>query len=392
MKILFIHNKYIYRGGEDTVFESEFHLLEQQGHEVQAVVFDNKNITSLKEKIVTGLMTFFNLTSANVLKQKILEFQPDLIHVHNFFPIASPSVFVVAYRAKIPVVMTLHNYRLICPAAVLYRNNAVCERCINKKFALEGVLNGCYRHSTIQTFLLAAMSWIHTFSRTWQRKITRYIALSDFEKRKFLDSALNLKSEQIMVKPNFVEEYGYEMEKKGYFIYIGRLSEEKGIGTILKAFENSNIELYILGTGPLEEKVKESTNAHHNILWFGFQHKEEVIKKLKGAKALIFGSVCYETFGMTIIEAFSTATPVICSDLGAPAELVRHGVNGLHFQAGNSADLREKIDWINNHPHEHQMICTNARNEYETKYTAEKNYEMMMTLYKEVILEKKTNP
>lgn len=391
MKILFIHNQYVFRGGEDTVFESESHLLEQQGHEVQVVVFDNKNITSLKEKIVAGLMTFFNLTSANILKQKILEFQPDIIHVHNFFPLASPSIFFVAYRTKIPIVMTLHNYRLICPSAILYRNSTVCELCINKSFALKGVLNGCYRHSKIQTLLLAAMSWIHTISKTWQRKITRYIALTDFEKRKFLDSSLHLKCEQIMVKPNFVEEYGYQLNKKDYFIYIGRLSEEKGIETILKAFENSNLKLYILGTGPLEVKVKDSTDTHHNIVWLGFQYKEEVVKKLKGAKALVFGSVCYETFGMTIIEAFSTATPVICSDLGASAELVQHGINGLHFKAGNSVDLSEKIDWINNHPDQHQVMCTNARKEYEAKYTAEKNYTIMMTIYKEAILEKKTN-
>jgi len=391
LKILMIHNQYIYKGGEDSVFDSEYNLLKEYGHDVEVLMFDNKKIISLKDKLLAGVMTFFNIKSAKLLKKKILEFHPDAIHVHNFFPLASPSIFFIAQRFHVPVIMTLHNYRLLCPSAILYRNNSVCELCIKKKFALNGVLNGCYRDSKIQTFLLATMSLIHIISKTWKRKITRYIALTNFEKRKFLDSSLHLTSEQIMVKPNFVEEYGYELDKKDYFIYIGRLSEEKGIETILKAFENSNLTLYILGTGPLEEKVKDSTNTHHNILWLGFQYKEEVIKKLKGAKALVFGSVCYETFGMTIIEAFSTATPVICSDSGAPAELVQHGINGLHFQTGNSVDLSEKIAWINNHPDQHQVMCTNARNEYEAKYTGEQNYTMMMTIYKEAILEKKTN-
>lgn len=389
MKILYIHNRYIHKGGEDTVFEAESNLLKQYGHDVQTLVFDNKNINSLKDKILTGIMTLFNFKSAALLKQKTLEFQPDIIHIHNFFPIASPSIFFVAHRANIPVVMTLHNYRLICPGALLYRNNAVCEVCIHKTFPINGVMHGCYRQSRFQTLLLALTSSIHTVTKTWQSKINRYIALSNFEKVRFLDSSLHLNISQITLKPNFVEDHGYSIEKEEYFIYIGRLSEEKGIETVLRAFENSNQFLYILGSGPLEEKVKISTVKHNNIRYFGFQKSEIIIQKLKRAKALIFGSVCYETFGMTIIEAFSTATPVICSDLGAPAELVEHGINGLHFQAGNSNDLSTQINWLNNHPDAHHMMCTNARNTYKSKFTSEKNYEMLMNIYEEVIREKK---
>lgn len=391
MKILLIHNQYIFKGGEDSVFEAEHTLLKEYGHDVQLLVFDNKNIVSVKDKIFAGIMTFFNIQSAQMLKQKILEFQPDIIHVHNFFPIASPSIFFTAHKANIPIIMTLHNYRLICPNALLYRNNAVCELCIHKPFALDGVVHGCYRDSRLQTFLLAVTTWFHAFSRTWQHKITRYTALTYFEKRKFLDASLSLKEQQITIKPNFVQDHGYDLKKEDYFLYVGRLSVEKGIETILNTFKNSNIPLYLLGTGPLEEKVKESMNTHPNIVWLGFQHKEDVIKKLRGAKALIFSSACYETFGMSIIEAFSTGTPVICSDHGAPAELVDHMKTGFHFQSGSSMDLAQKVEWINTHPELHYQLCVNARQEYETKYTSEKNYQMLMKIYEEAIHAKTKN-
>lgn len=391
MKILYIHNQYLYKGGEDIVFETESTLMKQYGHEVKTLIFDNKNLNTLRKKIFTGLMTLFNFSSAKILHQTILAFQPDIIHVHNFFPIASPSIFFVAKKYNIPIIMTLHNYRLICPSATLYRQNTICEICTKKTFAYPAVIHGCYRKSKVQTFLLISMSFFHTVIHTWQRKVTHYIALTHFEKNKYLQSSLKLTSAQITIKPNFVADHNSLIQKEDYFLYLGRLSEEKGINTLIEAFKDSSYGLHIIGTGPLVEQVWTTANASTNIHYLGFQNKEFILESLKKAKALIFPSSCYETFGMSVIEAFSTATPVICSDHGAPAELIEHMKNGLYFQSGNSIDLKQKLDWINTHPEQHYQLCLNARQEYEAKYTPENNYTMLMKIYEEATNAKTQN-
>lgn len=391
MKILYIHNQYLYKGGEDTVFKAETDLVKQYGHEVKTLIFDNKNLNTLREKVLIGLMTIFNFSSAKVLHKMILEFQPDIIHVHNFFPIASPSIFFVAKKYGIPIIMTLHNYRLICPSATLYRKNTICEICIKKTFTYPAVIHGCYRKSKIQTLLLTSMSFFHTVFHTWHRNVTHYIALTDFEKNKYLQSSLKLHSSQITIKPNFVEDHDSLMQKENYFLYVGRLSEEKGIDILIETFKNSPYELRIIGNGPLVEQVWTTANIFTNIHYIGFQNKKFILESLKRAKALIFPSSCYETFGMSVIEAFSTGTPVICSDHGAPAELIQHMKNGLYFQSGNSIDLKQKVDWINTHPEQHYQLCFNARQEYEAKYTPKKNYTMLMKIYEEAIHAKTKN-
>jgi glycosyltransferase involved in cell wall biosynthesis len=385
MKILILHNRYQYKGGEDTVFEAESSLLKRQGHNVEEMIYDNKTIASFKEQILVGIRAFYNPESAKILKEKIHQFCPDIIHIHNFFPIASPSILFAAKKYNIPVVMTLHNYRLICPGATLYRKNAICEMCIQKKFAYPGFLHGCYRSSKIQTLLLATMSFLHTALQTWQTKVTRYIALTHFEKNKFLQSSLELPPSQITVKPNFTEDHGFCTQKENYFLYVGRLSEEKGLNTLLEAFKANSYELRIIGNGPLVQQVLTAADTFTNIHYLGFQNKSFIIESLKGAKALIFPSSCYETFGISIIEAFSTGTPVICTDSGAPAEIVSSHNTGLYFKVGDSDDLKAKIEWIEHHSETYQPMCLNARKEYESKYSPEKNYKMLLKIYKEAI-------
>lgn len=390
MKILLIHNSYQQKGGEDSVFENEYKLLKEKNN-VEKLLFNNDNIKSSFNKLKVGFNSIANSNSAKILEEKIKEFNPDIIHVHNFFPIASPSIFYVAQNMNIPIVMTLHNYRLICPNALLFKNNEVCEKCINKSFAIDGVLNGCYRESKVQTFSLAFMSYIHKKRKTWNNKVNKYIALTKFAKNKILNSSLNLNENQIIVKPNFVEDNGFDYHKEDYFLFVGRLSIEKGIELLLKSFEKNDKKLLIIGGGPLEAMVKESVQKNTNIKYLGFQNKDFIIEKLKKAKALIFTSIWYEGMPMTILESFSTGTPVIAPNIGGPNEIVQDHINGLIYEANNLSSLSNKIDILAYDNKMHKQLCLGARKSYEQRYSLDKNYELLMNIYKEVIDEKKEN-
>lgn len=391
MRILLVHNQYQHRGGEDTVLESELKLLQKYGETVDTLMFNNDRIKSPLEKIKYGFYSFYNPESSRLLKNKIKEFRPDVIHVHNFFPIASPALFYAADKQGIPIVMTLHNYRLICPNAMFFRDDQICEACISKSFALDGVLHGCYRNSRVQTLFLAGMTWFHRTVGTWQERVDRYILLTQFAKNKFLDSSLKLLDSKMVIKSNFVEERGFDPEKDDYCLFVGRLSKEKGIDTLLEAFKNSERKLVIVGTGPFSDKVEEYAEKFPNIEYAGFQSIDFIIAKLKKAKALIFTSIWYEGMPMTILEAFSAATPVVCGDLGGPAEIVQNKKTGLIYRAGDSADLLEKVEWLYDHPGEHGVMCTNARDEFEKKYSEQANYHQLINIYKDVIDGKKKN-
>jgi len=385
MRILLIHNTYKYKGGEDSVFENEYNLLVSHNNQVEKLLFTNKNIHSLFDKIKVGINAIYNPKSAKILEEKIKLFQPEVIHVHNFFPVASPALFYVANQLNIPIVITLHNYRLICPNALLFRENKVCEKCIQKSFAIDGVLNGCYRNSKIQTFSLALMSYIHKKKATWHTKIDKYITLTNFAKQKLLSSSLGVHSDQFIIKPNFVEDFGCEYEKEDYFLFVGRLSLEKGVNLLLEAFIKSKQKLLIIGSGPLEKKVIEFANKYTNIIYLGFQDKQFIIEKLKRAKALLFTSLWYEGMPMTILESFSTATPVIAPNIGGPNEIVHDKKNGLIYQVNNLKNLQEKIVELTQENSIYKRFCIEARKSYENYYTPERNYQQLITLYKEMI-------
>lgn len=389
MKILLIHNKYQHQGGEDVVFKAEYDLLINRKHVVQKLIFNNNVISSFKDKILSGIFAIYNPRSAKLLEKKIKTFEPDVIHVHNFFFIASPSVFYVANKLNVPIVMTIHNYRLICPSALLFRKNQVCEKCINKVFAIDGIIHGCYRNSKIQTSVIACMNLIHIKRKTWLTKVDQYIALTYFAKYKILYSSLNLQEHQVTVKPNFVEDCGYDYSKEDYFLFIGRLSDEKGIDLLLKVFSKNNKKLLVIGSGPLEGSVKKTAKNNQNIIYLGYKDKDFIMKKIKKAKALLCSSIWYEGMPMVILESFSAATPVIVPNIGGPNEMVNDGYNGLIYKVNNENDLMEKIKLIDTDSELNRNLCVGARKDYENKYTSEKNYEFLMNIYYGVISAKR---
>lgn len=394
MKILILHNHYQHRGGEDAVFEAEVALLRQHGHPVETLTISNDIIQSATQKLDTAWRMFYNPAFARRLETALVQRRPDIIHVHNFFPLASPAVFQVTNRHHIPVVLTLHNFRLLCANAMLLLDGKNCEKCISQPFPLAGIKHRCYRNSTLQSAALGTMTGIHHLAGTWRQKVNHYIALNQFARNKFLNSHLGLNANQISVKPNFLFDpaVGNIQDKENFLLYVGRLSEEKGIDVLLQAFGKTGIPLRIIGDGPLKAQVEEAANEYAHITYLGYQDKPEVIHQLRQARALILPSICYENCPMSVIEALATGTPVIVSNNGGLSEFVHDGYNGLLTSPGNADSLLEKVKLLSGDDEAFKTLCLNARESYLRHYTPEVNYRMLMNIYDSAIQEHKDRP
>ena len=388
MKILQVHNYYQYAGGEDIALRNEYEVLSRNGHEVIRYIKKNKEIEdySLLKKYNLFLQTAYSKRTYDSLIKLLAKEKPDICHVHNTLPLISPSVFYACNAKKIPVVQTLHNYRLLCANAYLFRDGKVCEECIGKSL-YRSLKYGCYRNSRIQTLALARMVEKHKKFSTWSNRIDAYIALTNFSKEKFVLGGLP--KEKISVKPNFLfEDPGMSSDLQGeYFLFAGRLDVTKGIKTLLAAVNNLERKVKIKVAG--EGNLKNDLLAQDKIIYLGQLKHQQLIQNLKGARSLILPSLWYEGFPMLIVEAFACGKPVIASNLGAMAELITDGKTGLLFKPGNAKELTEKINWAYSHKKEMQQMGINARKEFEEKYTADRNYKMLMDIYNTVIERKK---
>jgi glycosyltransferase involved in cell wall biosynthesis len=386
MKILLIHNKYKQPGGEDNVFKTESEMLEANGHQVDSILFDNAEIKTLWDKCINGLKSLYNPTSAKIVANKIESFKPDVIHVHNFVPLVSPSVFFVANRYGVPVVLTLHNFRMICPSATLFHRNTIYERSLRSFFPWDAVCKGVYRDSVLETGILALTIGLHHMLGTWKNRVDFYIALTSFSKSKFADAKMGLPKDKILVKPNSVGDCGMGHEiRRDHFLFVGRLVEEKGLRTLLQAAMISKFRLIIIGDGPMREEVVEYTRINPNVVYLGSQNKATVVSHMKACKALIFPSLWYEGLPLTILEAFSAGTPVIASGHGSMKEVIQDKVNGMLFEPGREPDLVRCIDAINNETVDSTMLSQKARETYLRYYTPERNYGMLLTIYNKSI-------
>ncbi|CAN5362493.1 glycosyltransferase family 4 protein [soil metagenome] len=386
MKILLIHNRYQQAGGEDAVFHNEGKLLAKNGHCVEELLFDNSVISSWKNFFIIGIQAIYNFTSARTIQQKITNFGPHVIHVHNFTPIVSPSVFFIANRNKIPVVVTLHNYRLLCPSATLFYDKLIYEKSIHSLFPWDAVLKGVYRNSVMQTAALAFVTAFHTIAGTWRNRVDQYITLTSFAKEKFVNSRLAISDEKLVVKPNFIEFKGNGLAlREDYFLFVGRLTEEKGIRTLLDAASIEYFKLVIIGDGPLRSLVEDCASIQPNITYVGPKKNDEVLTYLKACRALIFPSIWYEGFPVTILEAFSTSTLVIASKLGGMAEIIQDQENGLLFEAGNPDKLVSTIIELSSNPERAAEIGENGHTSYLERYTPQINYEQLTDVYYKVI-------
>jgi len=351
------------------------------------MIFDNKVINGFFSKLNCALQSVYNFSSAKKVSQEIREFKPDVIHVHNLFFIASPSVIYTAYRHKIPVVVTLHNYRLICPNALLLRHDEICEMCIHKKFPLAGIRHKCYRNSAIETALVTFISSFHKFIKTWQSKVSTFITLNEFARSIFLHSSLHVSPEKMITKPNFVPDPGEENYlRENFFLYVGRIAKEKGVHMLAQAFAEMPAQnIIIIGDGPEKETLKERYHSFTNITFLDQLDNKRVEEYMRRCVAFVCPSIWYEGTPLTIAEAFATGTPVIASRLGPLEEAVVDGFNGLHFQAGNIADLIEKINLFVNEMAHNTLFYKNARQTYLEKYHSDVHYNSIIEIYKNAI-------
>jgi len=385
MHILMVHNHYQLRGGEDESYQSEVRVLREAGHQVIAYTEHNDRVKVLGN-VRTAIRTVWAAEAYQHLRDILSTSKPDLLHVQNFFPLISPSVYYAARTVGLPVIQTLRNYRLVCPNALLFRDGQVCEECLGKTLTWPGVQHACYRQSRGATATVAAMIATHRLASTWKDMVDVYVALTEFARQKFIEGGLP--AEKIVVKPNFVHpDPGLGEHAGGYALFVGRLSSEKGTNTLLKAWQQlgSKVLLRIVGDGPLRKQVQLAAERNPGVEYLGQRPVNEVYALMADARVLIVPSEWYETFGRVVVEAFAKGTPVIAADIGAIAELIAHGRTGLLFTPGNPESLVEAVEraWL--HPHELACMGQEARNEYETKYTASCNYRMLMEIYERVI-------
>jgi glycosyltransferase involved in cell wall biosynthesis len=386
MKILQIHNTYQHSGGEEVVVAAEYEMLQQYGHEVHQWIIKNSGLdhVSLLTKAKLSLQSIWSTKSYTQIRQKLRELKPDVVHVHNTMPLISPSVYSACHDEQIPVVHTLHNYKLICPGAYLYRQGKVCEECIGKKVPYPAIANSCYRGSAAQTTVAVAGLAVNNYIKTYQRKVNIYIALTQFARQKFIDAGLP--PEKIAVKPNFVStDIHLGQHQGGYALFVGKLVKYKGIETLLKAWHllDENIPLKIVGQGPLEILLK--SNLPNNVEYLGALARDEVLSLMQDASLLIFPSEWYEGFPMTITEAFATGLPVIASRIGGIPEIVKEGYSGWNFTPEDSQDLAKKVKLALSDKNELIHRGMKGYQQYQDCYSQVKNYQMITSIYETAI-------
>ena len=389
MRVLQIHNAYKQAGGEDSVVAAEADLLRSHGNEVRLFGADNRAIDGPLSQLIAAWRAVYSVPSRQRLEQVLADWQPDVVHVHNLFPLLTPSVFDACIAFGVPTVMTLHNFRLVCPGALLFRQGRICEDCLGTS-PWRAVMHRCYRGSLPGSLVVARMAAYHQRRRTWQRKVDRFIVMSEFARSKF--ASVGWEPERISVKSHFcrqpvpVENSG---ETRSGALFAGRLSSEKGLEILLAAWQNMPRELRLAGDGPMRGTFESCDNGNIHLL--GWLSSAELSVEMAKAACLVVPSMCYESFGVVVIEAFARGLPVIASRIGALPELVEDGVTGLLFEPGNAEELAAKARQLLENPAEAVRMGNNAREVYAARYTPEKNYPQLLSIYQEAIDEKKAD-
>jgi glycosyltransferase involved in cell wall biosynthesis len=385
MRILVVHNTYQQPGGEDIAAEREASLLSNAGHEIIWYRRSNNEVNQLSfwGKMTLPKRMIWATDAVRDLRQLIARHKPDVAHFHNTHFMISPGAYTACREMRVPVVQSLDNPRLMCPAASFYRDGLLCEDCAGKTLPWPGILHACYRGSRAQTAAVAAMLTVHRLRHTWDTNVDVYVVATEFYRCKFIESGLS--AEKTVVKPHFVEPDPLPRQETlgDYALFVGRLDPEKGVRTLLTAWEHLDaIPLRIRGSGRLRREAQAAARRLGTVALVGHLSQDELIQLFKGARFLVWPSEgYYETFGLVAVEAFACGVPVIASRIGVMAEIVQEGHTGLHFTPGDPQDLADKVSWAWTHPEIMAEMGRNARREYEAKYTAARNYELLMSIY-----------
>ena len=383
--VLAVHDYYTSANpsGEALSFESEVALLRARGHEVVTYVRHNDEIDGYgwPARAALPLRTIWNPAARREVAALLRAHRPAVAHFQNTFPLVSPSAYAACRAAGVPVVQAMRNYRWICPVATFYRSGKVCEDCLGKAVPWPGVVHACYRASRTKSAAVAAMIVAHRLLRTWSRQVDLFVAPSEFTRSKLIEGGFP--AARIVVKPNFLLEDPGVRERAGEgAVYVGRLSEEKGLRALLRAWARvRNVSLRIVGDGPMLDEMRALAAGRPGVEVLGRRTPAEVAALLKAAAFVVFPSEWYETFGRVTMEAFACGVPVIASRLGAMAEAVEDGRTGLLFAPGDDADLAARVEWARDHPEEMAEMGRGARAAYEARYTADRNYAALIGIY-----------
>ena len=384
LRVLIAHNFYRQPGGEDQVLDAECELLKSRGHTVREYVMHNDDLHRLWPAGMAGA-TLWNHRVYRQLGRIVREEAIEVAHFHNTFPLMSLSACLAASANGAAVVLTLHNYRLICPAATLFRDGKLCEKCVGRA-PWPSVVHGCYRRSRPTTAVVAAMLMAHRVAGTYVQGVDRFIALTEFSRVKFV--AGGLPADHIAIKPNFVpNDPKPGTGTGGYVIYVGRLAMEKGIETMLQAWRRlgGRIGLKIIGDGPMRQMVQQASRSIPGVQWLGRLPMDQVMYHMGEASMLVFPSIWYEGQPRVMIESFATGTPIVASKLGSMIEMVDDGRTGRLFSPGDPVALARTIEQLWQRPEQLAAMRKQSRQEYENRWSADKNHQMLMGIYADAL-------
>ena len=383
LSVLVIHNLYQQPGGEDAVVRAEIAMLRNAGHRVVTFLRNNAAIAGYNplQKAWLAASTAWNRSAHQQIRQLIAKERPDIAHCHNLVPLISPAAYYACRNAGVPVVQTLHNYRLLCPSATLYCDGAICDACVRSLH--RGMTRGCYRGSRLQTATVTVMLGAHRLCGSWSRSVDAYVALSQFAGEYFVASGLP--ADKVHVKGNFLpDDPGPRTRSGDHALFVGRLAPEKGVLEMLRAWQRlPHIPLVVAGDGPLRDEVARivrGTGSTH-VKLLGRLTARDVRAQMRSARFLVFPSRWYEPFGMALVEAAACGVPAVASRIGAVPELVAEDQSGLLFDPQNFDELSAKAEWAWSHPAEMDAMGSAARERYEREYTAKRNYQRLMDIY-----------
>lgn len=382
MRVLLIHERYRERGGEDAAFDAEAALLAAHGVEVIPHLEDNGRIAG-SGSAGMALRAVWSPPSYRATRDAIRAAQPDLVHVHNTFPLLSPSVYDAARACGVPVVQTLHNYRLLCPNALLLRDAAPCQLCLPRTVKWPGVLHRCYRGSAAASVAVAAVAGVHRAFGTWRRKVDLFLALTSFAAGRFAEGGLP--RERLAVSGVAVPDPGPAAADgpRAGALCVGRLSPEKGLDVLIEAWRDIDAPLDIIGDGPMMAAL--TRQAPPQVRFLGRQPAAAVSEAMARASLLVFPSLCYENFPLVVVEAMAHGLPVLASSGGAVEEMVEEGATGVFARPGVPQDWSRKAAALLADPDRLRVLGAGARRAYEARYAPDRVFEQRMGLYRRVL-------
>jgi glycosyltransferase involved in cell wall biosynthesis len=378
---MLVHNRYVRAGGEDSVLETEKQVLLSHGHKIVEFLEDNKCIEGMSRTAAMAPLVW-SVPQARRMAAFIDEHRPDLVHIHNLYYRIGPAIYYVCKQKGLPVVQTLHNFRMGCINARLSRNGIPCELCLDRRVRWPGILNRCFQDSMLKSGALTLAMDLHRSLGSWRRTVDVYIALTEFARIKHI--AGGVPESKIVVKPNTLSsDPGVGSGDGGYCLFVGRLDSDKGIEVLLAGIDGlpQDTELWIVGTGPMSSLVEAACRRKPRVRWLGAQSRKEVLRLMQGAQLLLFPTLAYENCPVVVAEAFATGLPIVASDLGATRELVQDGFTGALFRVGSALELGAAATRLLADQPLLARMRRAARAEFERKFTPERCYADLMRIY-----------